>query len=114
MKARREPLGTVLIVCCGGAVLALAVGLVVGSWRGGVALALGLLVGASNGFIAKRMLETGTGFAFTSLGRLALLSAVGLGLAALLGLQFAPLLLLGIAGAQVILAVTSSVAAVRQ
>jgi hypothetical protein len=47
------------------------------------------------------------------MGRLSLLSAIGLGLGALLGVQFVPLVLIGIAAAQLVLAVVSSVAAVR-
>jgi hypothetical protein len=72
-----------------------------------------LLVGAVNGFLARRALGLDAGVRLTALGRLGLLSAIGLGLGALLGLPYVPLVLLGIAGAQLVLAVAASVAAVR-
>jgi hypothetical protein len=97
----------------GASLVAAACGLAFGSWRAGLAVALGLLAGATNGFLARRALGAEASFGFTSLGRLALLSAVGLGLGALLGLQFVPLVLLGIAAAQLVLAVVASVTAVR-
>jgi hypothetical protein len=96
-----------------GALLALAAGLASGHWRGGAAVALGLLVGAANGFLARRALGIEAGFGFTAMGRLALLSAIGLGLGLLLGLPYVPLVLLGIAAAQLVLAVIASVTAVR-
>jgi hypothetical protein len=102
-----------VIVCFAGALLAAGAGLALGSWRGGVAVALGLLVGAANGFMARRTLGMDVSFRLTSLGRLAILSVVGVGLGALLGLPFVPLVILGIAGAQVVLVVVSTVTAVR-
>lgn len=108
-----SPLTATAVVCVATALLAATAGLAFGSWRGGVAVALGLMVGATNGFLARRALGLEAGFGFTSMGRLAILSAAGLGLGALLGLQFVPLVLVGIAGAQLVLAVVASVAAVR-
>jgi hypothetical protein len=108
-----EPLRTTVLVCLGGALLALAAGSALGHWRAGLAVGLGLLAGSANGFLARRALRAGVGFGLTSLGRLTALSVVGLGLAALLGLQLAPLVLGGVAGAQVVLAVVSAVLAVR-
>jgi len=96
-----------------GALLALATGLASGHLRGGAAVALGLLVGAANGFLARRALGIEANFGFTAMGRLALLSAIGLGLGLLLGLPYVPLVLLGIAAAQLVLAVIASVTAVR-
>jgi hypothetical protein len=78
-----------------------------------VGVALGLLVGAGNGFLARRALGAEAGFGFTSMGRIALLSAIGLALGLLLGLPYVPLVLIGIAAAQLVLAVVASVAAVR-
>lgn len=100
-------------ICVTGSLLAAAAGLAFGSWRAGLAVALGLLVGATNGFLARRALGVEASFGFTSLGRLVLLSAVGLGLGAILGLQFVPLVLVAIAVAQLVLAVVASVTAVR-
>jgi hypothetical protein len=108
-----SPLRTTAVVCAAGALLAAGAGVALGSWRAGVALALGLLVGATNGFLARRALGVEAGFGFTSMGRLALLSAVGLGLGALLGLPFIALVLVGIAAAQLVLAVVATVTAVR-
>ncbi len=102
-----------VVTCCAGAVLAVAGGLALGSWRAGAALAIGLLVGAANGFLARRSLGADLGFGFTSLGRLALLSAAGVGLGALLGLAVVPLVLAGIAGAQLVLAAAAAVTMVR-
>ena len=108
-----DSLRTTAIVCAGGALLAMTAGLALGSWRGGLAAALGLLVGAVNGFLARKALGFEAGFGFTSLGRLGLLSAVGLGLGALLGIVYVPLVLAGIAVAQLVLAVVATITAVR-
>lgn len=113
MSGRADPLRTTLVVCGAAALLAPAVGLALGQWRAGAGAALGLLVGAANGFLARRALGLDAGFGFTAMGRLALLSAAGLGLGLLLGLAFVPLVLLGIAAAQLVLAVVASVTAVR-
>ena len=100
-------------VCAAAALLAVAAGLATGHWRAGAGVALGLLVGAANGFLARRALGIEAGFGFTAMGRLAILSAIGLGLGLLLGLTYVPLVLLGIAAAQLVLAVVASVTAVR-
>jgi hypothetical protein len=100
-------------VCAAGALLAAGAGTALGSWRGGVALALGLLAGSVNGFAARRSLGLDASFRLTSMGRLAILSAAGVGLGALLGLSYVALVLIGIAVAQVVLAVVSAVSAVR-
>jgi len=108
-----EPLRMTAAVCVAGALLAVAAGLAAGHWRVGAGVALGLLVGAANGFLARRALSVEAGFGFTAMGRLALLSAIGLGLGLLLGLPYVPLVLLGIAAAQLVLAIVASVTAVR-
>jgi hypothetical protein len=116
VNGRTEPRGslrTTAAACAAAAVLAVAAGLAAGHWRAGAGVALGLLVGAANGFLARRALGVEASFGFTSMGRLALLSAIGLGLGLLLGLSYVPLVLLGIAAAQLVLAVAASVAAVR-
>jgi hypothetical protein len=116
VNGRTEPAGslrTTAAACAAAAVLAVAAGLAAGHWRAGVGVALGLLVGAGNGFLARRALGAEAGFGFTSMGRIALLSAIGLALGLLLGLPYVPLVLIGIAAAQLVLAVVASVAAVR-
>ncbi len=102
-----------VVVCAVCALLAAAAGLALGSWRGGVAVALGLLVGAVNGLLARRALGLDVSFRLTSVGRLMVLSAIGIGLGALLGLVYVPLVIIGIGGAQLVLAIVSGVAAVR-
>lgn len=113
MNRMTEPLKTTVIACVAGALVAVAGAAAFGQWRVGAGLALGLLVGATNGFLARRALGIEASFGFTAMGRLALLSAVGLGLGLLLGLENVPLVLLGIAAAQLVLAVVASIAAVR-
>ena len=108
-----EPLRSTVAVCLGAAVLALVVGVTTGHGRAGLAAALGLVLGSANGFLARLMLRNEFGFGFTSMGRLALLSAAGLGIAALLGLDVAQFVLGGLAVAQLVLAVLSVVTAVR-
>ena len=113
MTAKGDPVGYTVVACTAGAVVAVVIGLASGFWRAGVAVALGLLVGSVNGFLARRALGADAGFRVTSLGRLTVLSAVGLILGALLGLPYVPLVLLGIAAAQLVLAVVSTVTMVR-
>jgi hypothetical protein len=113
VTVNRGPLETTVLVCAGGAVLAAGAGLALGSWRGGVAIALGLLVGSVNGLMARRALGLDVSFRLTSLGRLAVLSVAGLGLGALLGLPYIALVLVGIAAAQLVLAIAAASAVVR-
>jgi hypothetical protein len=113
VNGRIEPLRITASACVAGALVAVAGATPLGHWRVGAALALGLLVGATNGFLARRALGIEANFGFTAVGRLALLSAAGLGLGLLLGLQTVPLVLLGIAAAQLVLAVVAGVTAVR-
>lgn len=113
MNGRAEPLKITVTACVAGALVAVAGAAALGHWRVGAGIALGLLVGATNGFLARRALGIEASFGFTAIGRLALLSAAGLGLGLLLGLQNVPLVLLGIAAAQLVLAVVAGVTAVR-
>ena len=87
---------------------ALVVGLALGSGRIGLALAVGLLLGSVNGLLAVRGLTSGLPMSATSLGRLAMLSAAGLGIGFLLGSDVAWLVLLGLAAAQVLLAIAAA------
>lgn len=113
MTANRDTLRVTVAVCGVGAALAVVVGLSLGSWRVGVAVALGLLIGAGNGFMVQAALSSEAGFRATSLGRMLLLSVLGIGLGALLGLPYVAPVILGIAAAQLVLAVVSGVSAVR-
>ena len=83
----------------------------------GLALAAGLVIGSFNGWLAERSLTMDVAFRATSLGRLAVLSVVALGVGALLGLQNIPLVLIGVAAAQLVLvafAVSSALEAARK
>lgn len=90
--------------CALGAAGGFAVLAAAGHWRAGLALALGLLIGAGNGVLARSALSAGFDFRFTSLGRLALLSALGVGAGLALGLVYVPLVLAGLGVAQLVLA----------
>lgn len=70
----------------------------------GTALAAGLLVGSLNGFLATRSLTAELDFRVTSMGRLLLLSAVAVGLGALIAVSTIPFVVLGVAFAQLVLA----------
>jgi hypothetical protein len=105
--------GGTVVACAASALMVGVAGALLGHRPEGLALALGLLLGSVNGVLALRALGSGTGFVATGLGRLALLSAAGIGAAALIDLRLAPLVLVGIAIAQLILAVASAVAMVR-
>lgn len=108
-----EPLRRTLAVCVAAAALSVGVGLASGHGRAGLAVALGLALGSVNGFLARRMLRFELGLAFGIAGRLAILTAAGLGVAFLLGVEFAPFVLGGLALSLLVLAVMSAVTAVR-
>lgn len=95
------------VLCSVAAVVAVAAGIVTGGWRAGAALGAGLLLGSLNGAWARRTLSSGISFRFLSLGRLALYSAAGIGIGALLGLEVAWLPVLGIGAAQLLLAASA-------
>ena len=91
------------------AAIALIAGLVVGQTAVGAGLAAGLAVGAVNGHLILRQLGNDTPFVVSSLGRLALFSAVAV-LAAYLLSASTWAVLIGVAGAQAVMVAT----AVRQ
>ena len=93
------------------AAAAVVVALALGQPRAGLALAVGLVLGSLNGVLARRGVGSGLPVSATSLARLAVLSAAGLRLPEtegelqkLLGVDVAWLVLLGLAGAQLMLA----------
>ena len=90
------------------ALLALGAAAALGNARAGFALALGLLIGSANGLLARRGLASGLPVSATSLGRLALLSAAGLAAGFLIGADVAWLVLIGVAGAQGLLALAAA------
>jgi hypothetical protein len=97
-------LRTTLRVCLlvgSASVLALGLG---GHLGAGLALAIGIGIGSTNGYLAKHTLGLEMSFWMTSLGRLAVLSAAGLGVALLLDPAFAWLVPVGMAAAQMVMA----------
>jgi hypothetical protein len=86
---------------------ALAAASAFGAWRAGLAVAVGLLLGAFNALLVDRSLDSALGFRAASLGRLGLLSALGLGAGLLIGPQVAVLTLLALAGAHLVLTVVA-------
>lgn len=96
-----------MAVCGTAAVAAFAIATPLGAWRAGLALAAGLVIGSLNGLLVERSLGSAAGFRITSLGRLGLLSLLGLGAGLMIGPQVAVLTLLGIAAAQIVLTVVA-------
>ena len=107
MKSR-NPVLTTAIACAAMALVAFAIGLGLGHPRPAIALAAGLLIGASNGFMAQRALSFEAGYRTTSIARLTLLTAAGLAAGLIVGLEVAWWALLGVAGAQLVLAGVSA------
>jgi hypothetical protein len=113
MKSR-NPVLTTAIACAAMALAASAIGLAVGQPRPAIAVAAGLLIGATNGFMVRRALGFDAGFRASSIARLMLLTAAGLVAGLIVGLDVAYWAILGIAGAQLVLAVVSVRALVRR
>ena len=84
------------------AAASLIAGFVTGNQAVGVGLAAGFLVGSLNGVFMLRLLDNHTPFVMASVARLALVSAVAVLVAFVLGAQ-AWAVLLGVAGAQVVM-----------
>ena len=83
--------------CAAGAAASVLVGFAAGVWPAGVGLAAGLLLGSLNGFAAQRSLGIETGFRASSLLRLAVLSAAGIGVGLTLGSVVSVVLGIGLA-----------------
>jgi hypothetical protein len=113
VTGKTGPLTRTAVICCAGALLAVAAGLAFGSWRAGAAVAIGLVVGSANGLLGRSALRAEASFRVTSLMRVIALSAVGLGLGALLSIALVPLVLVGIGIAQLVLAGVAGYMAVR-
>ena len=88
----------------GVAALAVCALTITGHTRAGVALAAGLLLGSLNGAWAQRTLGSEISFRAASLGRLGVLSALGLATGFALGTDVVWLPLAGLALAQLVLA----------
>lgn len=86
------------------AALVLIIAVVIGQLRAGLEVDIGLLIGAANGPMIQRSVGLGARFGVVSLGRLMLLSVVGLAIGLALGSSLAWLVIAGIALAQIVLA----------
>lgn len=82
----------------------LVVAALIGQLRAGLEIDIGLFIGAANGPMIQRSVMLGARFGVLSLGRLLLLSVVGLGIGLLLGSNLAWLVIAGVALAQLVLA----------
>jgi hypothetical protein len=108
-----DPLRTTLVVCAIGAVSAVAVGLALGQWAAGLLLGLGLLVGSSNGYLARGALRSELDFRLTSGVRLLAMTALAVGVAALINMRLIPFAAAGLALSQLTLAVAAGVRMLR-
>ena len=88
------------------AAIALVTGLVLGQLAAGAGLAAGLVIGSLNGELLRRVLVLNAPFVVSSVIRLALISAVGILVAYLVGASTIALLL-GVAAAQLVMVVAS-------
>jgi len=104
-QAQRDPtLRLAMMATLGLAAAVLVVAVLIGQLRAGLELDIGLLIGSANGPLIQRSVVLGPRFGVVSLGRLFLLSAVGLGIGLVLGSSLAWLVIAGIALAQIVLA----------
>lgn len=103
------------VAACGVAAL-IAVGAfgIGGNLRAGFALGIGLLIGSMTGFAAMRALESPVGFRLTSMLRIGVMTVAGLGAGAVIGLQYAWLVLIGVAAAQLLLVAVAARSLVRR
>jgi hypothetical protein len=108
-----DPLRTTLAVCVVGAVLAVAVGVAMDQWRAGLLLGLGLLAGSSNGYLVRGALRSELDFRLTSGVRLLAMTALAVGVAALVDVRLIPFAAAGLALSQLILAVAAGVRMLR-
>lgn len=86
------------------AVVALLAAALIGQLRAGLEVDIGLLVGSANGPLIQRSVLLGARFGVLSLGRLLLLSVIGLAIGLALGASLAWLVIAGMAVAQIALA----------
>jgi len=100
--------GRTVVGCLVAAAVAFVALAVAGYTRAGIAVALGLLLGSVNGALAERALGAGFSPRLSSVPRLAVLTAVAIGIGLLLGTAYAWLVVLGVAAAQLILAAVAA------
>jgi hypothetical protein len=104
--------GKTTLACLGVASIAFLLLAASGHRQMGGAAAIGTVVGSFNGFMTRHGVHTalqgGAGFGTTSLFRLGILTAVGLGIGLLLGPSLLPFVIGGVALAQLVLAAVSA------
>ncbi|MGH7777777.1 MAG: hypothetical protein ACREPI_11465 [Candidatus Dormibacterales bacterium] len=103
-----------LVACALAATVSAAAGLATGRATGGIALGVGLLIGSANGLLVSRTIGEGAPVVVSSLGRLAVLSAAGLAAGLVIGPDVGWLVLLGLAGAQLLLGLVAGSETLRQ
>lgn len=102
------------VACVVAAAASALVGTLIGQAGWGLGLAVGLAVGAGNGYAADRLLVVGVPFLATSMMRIIVLTLVALVAGLAFGFDRAVPVVAGIAAAQLILAVSAVLEAVRR
>ena len=100
-----DPVRLTALGCFTLALIALAASPVI-SWPLAGGIAAGLVAGSLNPLLARRAINSALPFQATSLMRLALLSALAIGVGFLIGVPYAPIF--GVAGAQFVLVLAST------
>ena len=113
MSREGDPLRTTVAVCALGAVVAVAVGIALGQWRPGLLLGLGLVVGSANGYLARGALRSELDFRLTSGVRLLAMTALAVGVAALIDVHLIPFAAAGLAISQLVLAASAGIRMLR-
>ena len=104
-QGQGEPTLRLALLLTGCLALLVVVGAgLIGQLRAGLEVDIGLLVGSANGPLIQRSVLLGARFGVLSLGRLLLLSIIGLGIGLALGSSLAWLVIAGMAVAQILLA----------
>lgn len=102
------------LVCAAAALLCVLAGLAVGQLAGGAVLGLGLLLGAVNPLVLQLLLRMGLNPGATSMSRLGVFTAVVIAAAFAVGVGRAWLLVMGVAAAQMVSAVSAAVEMARR
>ncbi len=102
------------LVCAGAAVLCVLAGLAVGQSASGAVVGLGLLLGAVNPLVVQVLLRIGLNPGATSMTRLGVFTAVVIAAGFAVGVSRAWLLVLGVAAAQMVSAVSAAVELTRR
>jgi hypothetical protein len=102
------------LACAAAAALSVLAGLALGSPAGGAVVGLGLLLGALNPLIVQLLIRLGMPVGSTNMGRLGVFTAVVIAAGFAVGVSRAWLLILGVAGAQMVTAIAAAVEMTRR